>query len=40
VRADLALDALEGIVDRLGVTTEAPTDLLVGATVEVERQDA
>ncbi len=35
---DLALDALEGVVDGLGVAVEPLTDLLVGIPVEVERQ--
>src|SRR3954454_24753885 len=38
--ADLALDALEGVVDRLGVAVELLADHLVGVTVEVERQHA
>src|SRR4051812_50090030 len=40
VCADLALDALQGVVDRLGVAAEALADLLVAVAVEVERQDA
>src|SRR5690606_18305265 len=36
--ADLALDALEGVVDALGVRAELLGDLLVGATAQVERQ--
>src|SRR6478672_7287226 len=38
VRADLALHPLQGVVDRLGIACESPGDLLVGATVQVERQ--
>src|SRR3954470_9995853 len=40
VRADLALDALQGVVDGLGVAAEALADLLVAVPVEVERQHA
>src|SRR5256885_12310752 len=37
VRGDLALHALERIVDRFGVAIQAAGDLLVGAAVQVER---
>src|SRR3954451_12437339 len=40
VRADLALDPLQGVVDGLGVAAEAHRDLLVRTAVEVEREDA
>jgi hypothetical protein len=36
--ANLALDALEGVVDRLGVALEPLGDHLVGVAVEVERE--
>ena len=39
VGADLALDPLQGVVDGLGVATEALADLLVGAAVQVEGED-
>jgi hypothetical protein len=35
VLADLALDALQGVVDRLAIAAQAPADLLVGVAVEV-----
>ena len=40
VRADLALDALQRVVDRLAVAAEPLADVRVGVTVEVERQHA
>src|SRR4051794_40271575 len=40
VRPDLALDALQGVVDRLGVAAEALADLLVAVAVEVQREHA
>src|SRR5919204_3200149 len=40
VRPDLALHALQGVVDRLGVAADARTDELVAEPVEVQRQDA
>ena len=40
VRAHLALHALQGVVDGLGVAVQALADLLVGAAVEVQREDA
>src|SRR3954466_13630210 len=39
VRGDLALDTLERVVDRLRVAVQAAGDLLVGAAVQVQRQD-
>src|SRR5215211_597558 len=39
MEADLALDALEGVVDGLRVALQALADPLVGVAVEVERQD-
>ena len=39
VGLQLALDALQGVVDRLDVAAEAVADLLVRAAVEVEAQD-
>src|SRR5437763_1508329 len=39
VLADLALDSLERVVDRLAVTPEPAPDLLVGVPVEVEGED-
>src|ERR1700704_1968452 len=36
VSADLALDTLKSVVHRLGVASEALTDLLVGVAVQVE----
>ena len=39
VRADLALDALQRVVDRLGVALEPLADHLVGVPVQIERQD-
>jgi hypothetical protein len=38
--ADLALDALEGVVDGLGVALEAVGGGLVGVAVEVVGEDA
>ena len=38
MRADLALDALQGVVDRLAVAVEPARHLFVGMAVEVERQ--
>src|SRR5450755_1100066 len=38
--ADLALDALKGVVDRLRVAADTAADLLVGVAVEVQREDA
>src|SRR3712207_2679883 len=40
VHAHLALHALQRVVDRLRVAAEPAADLLVGAPVEVEREDA
>src|SRR3954454_21724590 len=40
VRADLALDALQRVVDRLRVAPQPLADDLVGVAVEVERQHA
>src|SRR4051795_12792755 len=40
VRPHLALDALQGVVDRLGVAAEALADLLVAVAVEVQREHA
>src|SRR6201985_3650835 len=37
---DLALDALERVVDRLAIAPDPPAHLLVGVTVEIERQHA
>src|SRR5688500_532764 len=39
VEADLALDALEGVVDRLRIAVETVTDRLVGMPVEIEGED-
>src|SRR5947209_9249496 len=39
VGADLALDALEGVVDGLRVAREPLGDPLVGVTVEIQRED-
>src|SRR4051794_39478367 len=38
MRADLALDSLQRVVDGLGVAIEQARDLFVGPTVEVQRQ--
>jgi hypothetical protein len=35
MHADLPLDALERVVDRLAVTTDSTSDLLVGVAVEI-----
>ena len=40
MRTDLALDALEGIVDGLAVAAQALADVGVGVPVEVEREHA
>jgi hypothetical protein len=40
VAGHLALDALQRVVDRLLVPVEPLGDLLVGAALEVHRQDA
>src|SRR3954452_23174338 len=40
VRADLALDALERVVDRLAVAVELLADRRVGVPVEVQREHA
>src|SRR3954451_10506184 len=40
VRADLALDPLQRVVDRLGVAAEALADLLVAVAVQVQGQHA
>ena len=39
MRADLALDALQRVVDGLGIAREPLAHLLVGVAVEVQRQD-
>ena len=38
--ADLALDALQRVVDGLAVAAQPPADLLIGVAVEVEGQHA
>src|SRR5271165_7455987 len=40
VRSDLPLDALQGVVDRLGVARQPLAHLLVGVAVEVQREHA
>src|SRR5207248_7049108 len=39
VHLELALDALEGVVDRLHVAAELLADLLVGPTLDVQAED-
>src|SRR4051812_7897009 len=40
MRPDLALDPLQRVVDGLGVAAEAPADVLVAVSVEVQGEDA